>query len=125
VRVTELLGCVRVSTNEQDLAQQLDALAATGREKRSIFTDVGSGAIRHRPQLERCFDHWRAGGTLVVWRLDRLGRSLRHLVELVAELDERKVGLRWLTKSIDTTRPLGACTCTSSWRSPEFARTHP
>ena len=93
-----MLGCARVSTNEQDLALQLDALAATDRENRSIFTDVGSAAIRHRPQLERCVAHWRAGDTLVVRRPDRLGCSLRHLVELVAELEARTVGLRSLTK---------------------------
>jgi DNA invertase Pin-like site-specific DNA recombinase len=79
VRVTELLGYGRVSTNEQGLASQLDALVATDHGKWSIFTPVGSGAIRHRPQLERCFDHWRVGYTLAVWRADRQGRSLRQL----------------------------------------------
>ena len=105
--MSELLGYARVSTSVQDLALQLDALKAAGCEERWIFRDVGSGSIRHRPQGERCLEHLRAGDTLVVWRLDRLGRSLRHLVELIAELEERKVGFRSLTESIDTSTPAG------------------
>ena len=79
-----LIGYARVSTRGQDLALQLDALERAGCER--VYKDVGSGTIRRRPELDACLDYLRAGDTLVVWRLDRLGRSLRHLVELVGEL---------------------------------------
>jgi DNA invertase Pin-like site-specific DNA recombinase len=96
-----LLGYARVSTDEQDASLQLDALNAAGCER--VFTDTGSGALTHRPELDRVLDHLRKGDTLVVWRLDRLGRSLRHLVETVNDLAEREVGFQSLRESIDTT----------------------
>jgi hypothetical protein len=68
-----------------------------------VFRDVGSGTIRKRPHLEACLDYLRAGDTLVVWRLDRLGRSLRHLVDVAALLEQRHVAFRSLRESIDTT----------------------
>src|SRR6184192_4901132 len=99
--MAELVGYARISTGEQNAALQLDALKAGGCTR--IYTDTASGALERRPQLERLLDHLRAGDTLVVWRLDRLGRSLRHLIETVGELAERGVGFRSLRESIDTT----------------------
>jgi hypothetical protein len=84
---------------------QLDALERAGCER--VYEDVGSGTIRRRPQLDACLDYLRAGDTLVVWRLDRLGRSLRHLVELVGVLHEREIAFRSLTEAIDTNTPAG------------------
>jgi hypothetical protein len=100
-----LIGYARVSTRAQDFALQLDALKRAGCER--VYEDVGSGTIRRRPQLDACLDYLRAGDTLVVWRLDRLGRSLRHLVELVGELEEREIAFRSLTEAIDTATPAG------------------
>ena len=100
-----LIGYARVSTRAQDLALQLDALERAGCER--VYKDVGSGTIRRRPQLDACLDYLRAGDTLVVWRLDRLGRSLRHLVELVGDLQEREIAFRSLTEAIDTNTPAG------------------
>jgi DNA invertase Pin-like site-specific DNA recombinase len=97
----QLVGYARVSTRQQDLGLQLDALEQAGCAR--IFKDVGSGTIRKRPQLEACLDYLRAGDTLVVWRLDRLGRSLRHLVEAVAQLEERGIAFLSLREAIDTT----------------------
>lgn len=103
-----LLGYARVSTLEQDASLQLDALVTAGCYR--VFTDTVSGAVQERPQLAAVLDHLRPGDTLVVWRLDRLdrlGRSLRHLIEVVADLEARGVGFRSLTESIDTTTPGG------------------
>ena len=100
-----LIGYARVSTMLQDPALQLDALRAAGCER--IFTDHPSGALESRPQLTRAFDHLRAGDVLVVWRLDRLGRSLRHLIDTVRELGDHDVGFRSVTESIDTTTTAG------------------
>ena len=100
-----LIGYARVSTRAQDLALQLDALERAGCER--VYEDVGSGTIRRRPQLDACLDYLRAGDTLVVWRLDRLGRSLRHLVELVGVLREREIAFRSLTEAIDTNTSAG------------------
>src|SRR5437764_1079892 len=83
------IGHARVSTRQQDLALQFADLQRAGCQR--IFSDVGSGTIRRRPQLDACLDYLRPGDTLVVWRLDRLGRSLRHLVDVIARLEERDV----------------------------------
>jgi DNA invertase Pin-like site-specific DNA recombinase len=99
------IGYARVSTRQQDLSLQLEALTKAGCAR--VFKDVGSGTIRKRPQLEACLDHLRAGDTLVVWRLDRLGRSLRHLVDVVAGLEQRHVAFESLRESIDTTTAAG------------------
>lgn len=96
-----LIGYARVSTTEQDPALQLDALQAAGCGR--VFVEQASGARQDRPELARALDYARPGDTLVVWRLDRLGRSLRHLLELVDELGRRRVGLRSLTEQLDTT----------------------
>jgi DNA invertase Pin-like site-specific DNA recombinase len=99
-----LVGYARVSTQDQDLALQLDALAA-GCER--VFTEKASGAPRERPQLRAALDYMRAGDALVVWKLDRLARSLKQLIETVEALGGRGVGLRSLTEAIDTTTPGG------------------
>ena len=96
-----LIGYARVSTGEQTLDLQLDALAKAGCEKTS--TETASGAKAERPVLQDVLGYLRRGDTLVVWRLDRLGRSLRHLIETVAALAERGIGFKSLTEQIDTT----------------------
>lgn len=97
----DLLGYARVSTLEQNSTLQTDALKGAGCYR--VFTDRASGALDERPELARLVDQARPGDTVVVWRLDRLGRSLRHLIDTVNELAERQVGFRSLTESIDTT----------------------
>ena len=100
------VGYARVSTDEQTTALQRDALRAAGCER--IFEDRGvSGAVTNRPQLDRCFAALGAGDVLVVWKLDRLGRSLSHLLELADQLRERGVGFQSLSEAIDTTTPQG------------------
>jgi len=79
--VGNFIGYARVSTVDQDASLQLDALEAAGCAR--IFSDTASGALDERPELARTLDHLRAGDTVVVWRLDRLGRSLRHLIDTV------------------------------------------
>ena len=99
------IGYARVSTGEQTLDLQLDALNATGCGK--VYTETASGAKAERPVLEEVLGYLRKGDTLVVWRLDRLGRSLGHLIEVVAALAERGIGFKSLTEQIDTTTPGG------------------
>ena len=99
------VGYARVSTADQDLALQLDALAAAGCAK--VFEDRASGARADRPGLRAALDYARDGDVLVTWKLDRLGRSLPHLIETVAALEQRGVGFRSLTEAIDTTTPGG------------------
>ncbi|ORA58294.1 MULTISPECIES: recombinase family protein [Mycobacteroides] len=101
-----LIGYARVSTVEQSVGLQLDALHAAGVER--IFTDEGiSGSVSSRPELDRCLEVLREGDTLVVWRLDRLARSLKNLLELMESLSARGVHLRSLTESIDTSSASG------------------
>jgi DNA invertase Pin-like site-specific DNA recombinase len=95
------IGYARVSTQDQDLALQLDALGEAGCGR--VFTEKASGAQRDRPQLQAALEYMRAGDTLVVWKLDRLARSLKQLIETVELLGERNIGLRSLTEAIDTT----------------------
>ena len=83
-----LVGYARVSTAEQNLDLQVDALQRAGCIR--VFTDTASGSLTERPQLSAALDYLRRGDTLVVWRLDRLGRSLKHLLTLVEGLDERE-----------------------------------
>jgi DNA invertase Pin-like site-specific DNA recombinase len=104
-RWTVLVGYMRVSTAEQNLALQRDALAAAGCER--FYDDTCSGAVADRPGLAQALEVLRAGDTLVVWKLDRIGRSLAHVVELVGALQARRVGLRVLTGGIDTTSTTG------------------
>jgi DNA invertase Pin-like site-specific DNA recombinase len=96
-----LVGYARVSTQDQNPALQLDALKATGCEK--LFVEKASGAQRDRPELLAALDTLRAGDSLVVWKLDRLARSLKQLIETVELLESRNIGLRSLTEAIDTT----------------------
>ncbi len=99
--MAHLLGYARVSTLEQNADLQVDELTGAGCWK--VWTDHASGALDRRPQLDAVLEQLRPGDTLVVWRLDRLGRSLRHLIEVVTGLDERGVGFRSLRENIDTT----------------------
>jgi DNA invertase Pin-like site-specific DNA recombinase len=96
-----LVGYARVSTIEQDDALQIDELKKAGCER--VFRDKISGAKAERPGLQEALDFLREGDSLVVWRLDRLGRSLKHLLETVALLEERGIGFRSLQEAIDTT----------------------
>ena len=97
---TMLIGYARVSTEDQHLHLQIDALKQAGCEK--IFTDEMSGAKSERPGLGEALTFVRQGDTLVVWRLDRLGRSLKDLIQRIEELKERQVSFRSLSESIDT-----------------------
>ncbi|MBM4479786.1 recombinase family protein (plasmid) [Prescottella equi] len=99
--VSELLGYARVSTADQTLDLQSDALSVAGCSR--IWSETASGATTARPQLDDLLSHLRPGDTLVVWRLDRLGRSLPHLLQTVEGLEARGVGFRSVTESIDTT----------------------
>lgn len=104
-----LVGYMRVSTDSdrQSVDLQRDALLAAGVDERQLFQDRASGARGDRPGLKACFAYLKPSDTLVVWKLDRLGRSLSHLLALVGELRERKIGFRSLTESLDTTSPTG------------------
>ncbi|HGY2327244.1 TPA: recombinase family protein, partial [Pseudomonas aeruginosa] len=99
------IGYARVSTRDQNADLQVDALKQAGCER--IYQDIASGAKSARPELDKLLVHVRPGDTVVIWKLDRLGRSLKHLVELVGELAERKVGLQSLNDPIDTTHAQG------------------
>jgi DNA invertase Pin-like site-specific DNA recombinase len=97
-----LIGYARISTHDQTLTLQQDALTKAGCTK--IFTDTASGAKTERIGLEEALNYVRKGDTLVVWRLDRLGRSLPHLMAAMTDLDEQGIGFKSLTENIDTTR---------------------
>ena len=99
------IGYARVSTKEQSFDFQLDALRKASCKK--IYQETVSGAKAARLQLDLMLDNLRAGDVLVIWKLDRLGRSLRHLVELIHGLMEKGVGLKSLNDPIDTTTPQG------------------
>jgi hypothetical protein len=100
-----LLGYARVSTDQQDHALQLDALRAAGCDK--LFVETASGIRTDRPELGKALEQARQGDVLVVWRLDRLARSLRHLIGIADDLNRRGVALKSITESIDTTTPTG------------------
>jgi DNA invertase Pin-like site-specific DNA recombinase len=100
-----LIGYARVSTQDQTLDLQRDALKQAGCEK--IYTDTASGATTERKGLEQALSHLRPRDTLVVWRLDRLGRTLPHLLQTVTNLEQQDVGFKSLTESIDTTSSSG------------------
>jgi DNA invertase Pin-like site-specific DNA recombinase len=96
-----LIGYARVSTSDQTLDLQKDALQKTGCDR--IFTDTASGAKAERTGLDEAISHLREGDILVVWRLDRLGRSLKHLIETITALNNRDIGFKSITEAIDTT----------------------
>ena len=99
-----LVGYARVSTDDQDLALQIDSLLGLGVSRDDIFTDKVSGSKTDRPGLDACLAHLQQGDTLVVWRLDRLGRSMHHLVDLIEDLRNRDIGFRSVSDGfIDTT----------------------
>ena len=100
-----LIGYARVSTDDQNASLQVDALKKAGCLK--VFTDHASGSKASRPELDRMLDQLRPGDVVVVWRLDRLGRSLKNLIALVEDLADRGVGFRSLSESIDTTTANG------------------
>ena len=96
-----LIGYARVSTQDQTLDLQTDALNRAGCEK--IFTDKISGSKSERPGLHDAMNHLRAGDTLVVWRLDRLGRTLKHLIATITDLSDKGIGFKSLQENMDTT----------------------
>ena len=101
---SRLFGYARVSTDDQDLSLQIDALQQHGIPKTAIFMDKVSGAKTERPGLTKCLESLTSGDILVVWRLDRLGRSMRHLITLVEDLRSKGIGFRSLNEgAIDTT----------------------
>ncbi|GGC45464.1 invertase [Siccirubricoccus deserti] len=100
-----LLGYARVSTDQQDHALQLDALRGAGCER--VFVETASGTRADRPELARLLETARPGDQICVWRLDRLARSLRHLIDIADDLQRRGIALRSLTESIDTSTPSG------------------
>src|SRR3712207_3967728 len=95
-----LIGYARISTLEQTLALQQDALTAAGCER--LYTDTASGARTDRPGLEQALSNLRPGDTLVVWRLDRLGRSLEHLIATIRHLEQQGIHFRSLQEQLDT-----------------------
>src|SRR5215208_2812053 len=97
------IGYARVSKNEQNLDLQRDALKKAGCRENDIFTDKITGTKAERHGLAQALSHLRPGDTFVVWRLDRLGRSLRHLIDTVTDFQERGIGFKSITESIDTT----------------------
>jgi DNA invertase Pin-like site-specific DNA recombinase len=99
------IGYARVSTQEQDLALQLDALAKEGCEK--IFQEKASGAQRDRPELKAALAYMRKGDTVVVWKIDRLARSMKQLIETIESFQDRGIGLKSLQDPIDTSSPSG------------------
>ena len=99
------IGYARVSTQDQNLSLQLDALQGAGCEK--IYQEKASGAKVERPELKKLLEHVREGDTVVIWKLDRLGRSLTHLVDLVNSLESRGIGLISLNDPVDTTTAQG------------------
>ncbi|WP_220725902.1 recombinase family protein [Arthrobacter cheniae] len=99
------MGYARVSTTDQDAALQVDALNTAGCYR--VFVDTISGSLDQRPELTKLLDQLRPGDTLVVWRLDRLGRSIRHLIDQLAGLQDKGIGFKSLQETIDTTSPGG------------------
>ena len=115
-----LIGYARVSKADgsQSLDLQHDDLRAAGVEQENIYEDRASGSREDRPDLAACLRSLRAGDVLVVWKLDRLGRSLAHLVNTVKDLSDRNIGLRVLTgkgAQIDTTTASGRRWCPAAW----------
>lgn len=100
-----LIGYARVSTQDQNIDWQIDLLKKAGCER--VYDEKVSGSKSNRPKLEECLRHLRSGDTLVVWKIDRLGRSLKDLLDIMASLQERKITFKSLTESLDTETPMG------------------
>lgn len=115
-----LIGYARVSTQDQDPELQVKALKKAGCEK--IFVEKASGAKRDRPELQAAIDYARTGDTIVVWKLDRLARSLKQLIETVEGLEGRGIGFQSLTETIDTNSPGGRLVFTIFGGLAEFER---
>src|SRR5262245_1503462 len=115
-----LIGYARVSTNEQNLNLQRDALRKAGVTAKHIFTDKITGTKEERPGLQTALSHLREGDTLVVWRLDRLGRSLPHLIETVTALQATGVAFQSITENIDTSNATGKLVFHIFWALAEF-----
>lgn len=94
------IGYARVSTKSQDTELQIEALKAAGCEK--IYEEQVSGSVTKRPELDNCLKSLRSGDELIVWKLDRLGRSLQHLLSVINSLEDKDIGFNSLTESIDT-----------------------
>lgn len=105
----QLLGYARVSTKKQDPTLQLEALTQFGCQR--MWMDVASGRLAARPNLDVCLDHLRPGDTLVVWKLDRLGRSVQHLARMICDLNERGIEFVSVTQGFDTRTPAGRLLC--------------
>lgn len=103
--MAEKVGYARVSTIDQKPDLQINALEKSGCKR--IFVDHASGTREDRPQFNECLKYLRSGDTLVAWKLDRLGRNSKHLIELMEILDQRQIGFVSLTESFDTSSPLG------------------
>ncbi|MFL6115806.1 MAG: recombinase family protein [Catenulispora sp.] len=103
--MSQSIGYARVSARDQNPQLQLDAFAAAGCDR--LFVEKASGALRERPQLSAALEYARAGDVLVVWKLDRLGRSLPNTIELMTQLKARKIDIRVLTMPVDTTTTMG------------------
>ncbi len=101
------MGYARISSGDQNLDLQLDALANAGCDARHIYTDTMSGSTAARPGLEQLRSHLRAGDILVVWRIDRLFRSLKHMLEMTEWLNEQGIEFQSLTEQLDTSTPAG------------------
>ncbi len=99
-----LYFCRIVPKNEQNLDLQVDSLKKAGCDEKNIFTDKITGTKAQRVGLEQALSHLRAGDTLVVWRLDRLGRSLKHLIETITKLQKQNIAFKSITENIDTSR---------------------
>ena len=117
-----LVGYARVSTRDQTTTLQLDALTVAGCER--IFEETATGARRDRPQLAATLEYMRKGDTLVVWKLDRLARTIRQLIETVDDLEERGVGVRSLIDGIDTSTAGGKVVFIVFAALAEFERTN-
>lgn len=102
-----MIGYARVSTRDQDPQMQIDALIRAGVDQRDIYYETASGASKRRPQFDAMMKDAREGDLIVFWKLDRLGRSVRQVLETIARLDAKGAKIRCLTQPIDTTTPLG------------------